>query len=293
MTHVELKGLKGLKNLNELIHRPIDKKLATEKLEHIAIDDICPGKFQPRQKINQASLQDLARSIKSQGIIQPLITRKIKTGRYEIIAGERRWRAAKIAGLDLVPALVKEIDDDIALACALIENIQRENLNPIEEAFAFLRFKNDFKMTHLEISEMIGRSRTSITNTLRLLSLADPVKEWVRSGQLDMGHARTLLTLDANQQISLAKKIIKDGLNVREAEKSSRLVKLSDFSHNKRSLHENPYKTKYDNWSAMLSEKLLTKVTVKLNNKGIGKIIINVNSPEEIDRFVDHFKIEE
>jgi len=288
MTHLELKGFKGLRNLNDLNRGPIVKKPSSEKLVHISIDKIKPGKYQPRQIIEDEALTELASSIKSQGIIQPLIIRKTENDYYEIIAGERRWRAAKIVGLVSLPAIVKEIDDSVALAFALIENIQREDLNPMEEAAAFARFRDEFEMTHSDIAEMVGRARASITNTMRLLSLIDPVKEFLRAGQLDMGHARALLTLESEQQFLLAKKIIEKNLNVRDTEKLSQLMKLSDSTGVEQLTPPvNPYEEKYQDWSTKLSEKFFSKVTVKLNNKGEGRVVIHVNSPEEVDWLVE------
>ncbi|PPE68813.1 ParB/RepB/Spo0J family partition protein [Caldimonas thermodepolymerans] len=178
-----------------------------------------PGKYQPRTRMDEGSLYELAESIKSQGIMQPILVRPVRDGRYEIIAGERRSRAAKLAGLDEVPVLVKEVPDEAAAAMALIENIQREDLNPLEEAQGLQRLIHEFGLTHEQAAQAVGRSRSAASNLLRLLNLAEPVQQMLMAGDIDMGHARALLSLDAAQQILTANEIVAKKLSVREAEK--------------------------------------------------------------------------
>src|SRR6185369_15364141 len=184
----------------------------------LPVAHIRPGRYQPRTRMDQEALAELAASIKSQGLMQPVLVRPVDGGRYELIAGERRWRAAQLAGLDRVPALVREVPDEAALAMALIENIQRENLNAMEEAAGLLRLVEEFKMTHQQAADAVGRSRSAATNLLRLLNLAKPVQAMVMEGVLEMGHARALLALDGARQVEAANRTAARGLSVRETE---------------------------------------------------------------------------
>jgi ParB family chromosome partitioning protein len=189
-----------------------------DALATLAVGQIRPGRYQPRTRMDRAALAELSASIKSQGLMQPLLVRPVDGGRYELIAGERRWRAAQMAGLAEVPALVREVPDESALAMSLIENIQRENLNPMEEAAGLQRLIDEFRMTHEQAADAVGRSRSATTNLLRLLKLPKPIQAMVMDGALEMGHARALLTLDAARQIEAANRIAARGLSVREAE---------------------------------------------------------------------------
>jgi ParB family chromosome partitioning protein len=195
-----------------------DSTAPRDTLLNLPVGRIRPGKYQPRTKMDQQALAELAASIRSQGLMQPLLVRPVERDRYELIAGERRWRAAQMAGLDEVPVLVREVPDEAALALSLIENIQRENLNPMEEAAGVQRLVDEFKMTHEQAADAVGRSRTATTNLLRLLKLARPVQEMVMEGALDMGHARALLALDPARQIEAAHRIAAKGLSVRDTE---------------------------------------------------------------------------
>src|SRR5687767_14524425 len=190
-----------------------------ETLRNVPVDELQPGKYQPRSHMDQEPLAELAESIKAQGVMQPILVRPLAAGRYEIVAGERRWRAARMAGLTTVPALVKDIPDQQALAAALIENIQREDLNPLEEATGIQRLVQEFSLTHQAIAETLGRSRAAVTNLLRLLELAPPVREMLADGRLGMGHARALLALPVARQIELAREAAQKGLTVREVER--------------------------------------------------------------------------
>lgn len=188
-------------------------------LRTLRLDQLQPGKYQPRTRMDEASLQELARSIQSQGLMQPVLVRQIAAGRYEIIAGERRVRAARIAGIDSVPVLIKDVPDEAAAAMSLIENIQREDLNPLEEAQGLKRLTTDFGMTHEQAAQAVGRSRSAASNLLRLLNLAEPVQQRLLSGEIEMGHARALLSLNGAQQILAAQQVVAKHLSVREAEK--------------------------------------------------------------------------
>lgn len=289
MANLELKGFKGLRDLESLISVSKQDKTISQNLEYLAIDLLQSGKYQPRKEFADESLLELADSIKAQGIIQPLIVRQIETNRYEIIAGERRWRAAKKAELTEVPAIIRNVEDNTALAFALIENIQREDLNPIEKAYALSQLRDEFSMSHAAIAETVGQSRVAVTNILRLLSLEETVKILLQSGKLDMGHARALLTLEPEQQLMLAQKIIEKGLTVRDAEKL-----VGNIRSPKKASREEVGGYHYDTspWVNELSKKISSKVDIKLNAKGTGKIIIQVNSPDEIDWLIDHIKID-
>jgi len=211
--------IKGLgRGLDALLGSGEDTSGGGDTLTNLAIDVLQPGRYQPRVRMDQESLAELAESIKSQGVMQPILARPLGAGRYEIVAGERRWRAARMAGLTSVPALVREMPDRQALAIALIENIQREDLNPLEEATGVKRLTDEFGMTHAEAAQALGRSRAAITNSLRLLELAPPVQELVREGKLDMGHARALLVLPALKQIEFAREAVAKQLSVRQVE---------------------------------------------------------------------------
>lgn len=251
-----------------------------DTLQHLKLDQLQPGKYQPRTHMDQESLVELAESIKSQGIMQPILARALIAGNYEIIAGERRWRAAGLAGLTEVPVLVRMVADEAALAMSLIENIQRENLNPLEEATGIQRLINEFDMTHQLAAEAVGRSRSAVSNLLRLLNLALPVQELLMHSQLDMGHARALLSLSNAGQITVANEIVGKGLSVREAE---RLVQRQQRPDAKP-------KTKPDRDILRLQEDLAEKlgavVTLKAQKKGRGKLIINYDSLEQLDDII-------
>ena len=281
LSSLELRGLKGLRSLDLLINTSEGHDEISKQIDKLPLDFLVPGKYQPRKHIDQKALDELAHSIKTQGVLQPVIVRKLEQKQYEIIAGERRWRAARIAGLTHIPSIISEIEDNIALAYALIENIQREDLNPIEEAIAFERFKNEFNMTHADIANTVGRSRASITNTLRLLFLSEPVKKLLEEGMIDMGHARALLSLESDQQEIIALKIIEKKLSVRETEQ---LVNGRKQLQVTTDTEENVFIK--DKCNDRLN--ILKIISHKLNNKGSGKIIIHVESLDEIDWLIDN-----
>ena len=255
-----------------------------EELRCLPIELLQAGRYQPRREFAQQALEDLASSIRTQGIINPIVVRLIEENRYEIIAGERRWRAAQLASLKEVPALIKVISDETALAISLIENIQRQDLNPLEEAEGIQRLINEFKLTHQEVAKTLGRSRTTITNFLRLLSLAPALKLLLQQNQLEMGHARALLSLPVNLQILAAEKIIKNKLSVRETE---RLVQNASFADQEA---QSPLKIDADvqRLERKLSDQLGAKVFFKQNLHGKGQLIIHYNSLEELDGILAH-----
>jgi ParB family chromosome partitioning protein len=252
----------------------------------LRVDYLQPGKYQPRTHMDQESLNELAASIKAQGVMQPILVRPVDGGRYEIIAGERRWRASQLAGLHEVPVLVRDIPDDAALAMSLIENIQRENLNPLEEAMGIQRLIDEFGMTHQQAADSVGRSRPAASNLLRLLHLAKPVQDLLMAGDIDMGHARALLPLAKASQVQLAHRISAKGYSVREAE---RMVQ-----------HElNPPKHKVapkkeDRDVARLEEELAdslgTQVKIRMGAKGAGQISIGFASLDQLDGLLEKLR---
>jgi ParB family chromosome partitioning protein len=257
-----------------------------ETLKTLKLDELQPGKYQPRTRMDQASLEELARSLKSQGVMQPILARTLGKGRYEIIAGERRWRAAKIAGLREVPVVIREVPDSAALVMALIENIQRENLNPLEEASGIHRLIAEFNMTHQEAAEAVGRSRAATTNLLRLLNLPQSVQAMLHDGNIDMGHARALLALEGRRQEELAQTVAERGLSVRETEK------LVQDTLNPKQKEPGKVRTSRDilRFEEELSEKFGTKVEIKPGKKGAGKLMISYSSHEHLDDLLSKFK---
>ena len=271
------------KGLSALI--PEKAKEKTTEILELDIKSITPNEYQPRTLFNDAALNDLVASIKEKGVIQPVIARKISGNSYQLIAGERRWRAAKIAGLRAIPAIVKEAAPAEALELALIENIQREDLNPIETAGAFQRLINDFKMTHDDLSKKVGKDRATVTNYLRILKLPAGIRKWIAEGSLSIGHAKALLQIENQRlRISIAKKIIQNGLSVREAEALSKKTVSPAAS---RSGTEPPK----DPQIASLEEKLIhslgTKVHLIHKSNKQGKIEIEYYSLEELDRLLE------
>ena len=254
-------------------------------LQALPIEYMQRGKYQPRKDINPEKLQELADSIKAQGIIQPIVVRQIAFQKYEIIAGERRWRAAQLVGLSEVPVVIKEIDDRAAMAIALIENIQREDLNPLEEAESLKRLLDEFNMTHQLVAEAIGKSRTTVTNLLRLIELHPEVKKLLLSNQLEMGHARALLSVEGIKQVTLATKVVKEGLSVRaterlvkESNEEPKVQKIKAIDNNTLRLQDN------------LTAKLGAKVVIEHKENGSGKLVITYSSLDELDGIIEHFK---
>lgn len=263
----------------------VSAKEEKHQIQTLPIEYMQRGKYQPRKDINPEKLQELADSIKAQGIIQPVVVRKIALEKYEIIAGERRWRAAQLAGLQQVPVVVKDIDDRAAMAIALIENIQREDLNPLEEADALKRLLDEFAMTHQQIADAVGKSRTTITNLLRLMELHPEVKKLLINRQLEMGHARALLSLDGVKQVAAAHKIVNEGLTVRAAE---RLVKDSQAEpkiQKPKAIDKDTLRLQED-----LTAKLGAKVLINHKENGTGRLVIAYSSLEELDGILEQIK---
>ena len=277
--------LKGLgRGLDALLSGNTDGVDASgDRLQNLETASLQPGKYQPRSNMDQAALADLAESIKAQGIMQPILVRAIGVDRYEIIAGERRWRAAQLAGLDEVPVIIREVTDEAALAISLIENIQREDLNPLEEAMGIQRLINEFGMTHQTAAEALGSSRSAVTNLLRLLNLAGPVQDMMMQGKIDMGHGRALLALEPAQQIQIANRIVLKGLSVRETEKiiqqlnNPQTRKARKIDRDVLALQES------------VSERLGAQVTIKSAKNGRGNIIIHYSNLDQLDDILSRF----
>ena len=270
------KGLgRGLEALLGTAEAPRDA------LTKLPVDRIRPGKYQPRTRMGEEALAELAASIKTQGLMQPVLVRPVDRDRYELIAGERRWRAAQMAGLQEIPALVREVADESALAMSLIENIQRENLNPLEEAAGLQRLVDEFGMTHEQAADAVGRSRSATTNLLRLLRLAKPVQAMVMDGALEMGHARAVLALDGARQIEAANRVAARGLSVREAEA---LVAAMLRGHGARR------SAKVDRDLTRLEEevsgRLGTTVEIRAGRQGKGKVIVHYSSLDHLDQLL-------
>ncbi|MGZ5090572.1 MAG: ParB/RepB/Spo0J family partition protein [Burkholderiales bacterium] len=276
---VKAKGLG--RGLDALLGDDDTPPRAEDGLRNIGIDELQSGKYQPRLQMEQTTLAELAESIKSQGVMQPILVRTVSPGRYEIVAGERRWRAARMAGLKTVPALVKEIPDQQALAAALIENIQREDLNPLEEATGIQRLTQEFGLTHQAIADTLGRSRAAVTNLLRLLELAPPVRELLAEGRLDMGHARALLALPVGRQIELAREAAQQGLSVREVEQ--RVANALKNVQAPRPRIDRDITRLEEEWS----DRLGTTVQIKPRGKRGGKLTLAYRSLDELEHLLE------
>ncbi|MCB1734465.1 MAG: ParB/RepB/Spo0J family partition protein [Gammaproteobacteria bacterium] len=256
----------------------------TETLKALAVDLIQPGKYQPRQDMNPESLQELASSIRAQGVVQPIVVRPVDGGKYEIIAGERRWRATQLAGLHEVPAVIRDVPDQAAIAMALIENIQREDLNPIEEAVALNRLLDEFGLTHQQVGDAVGRSRAAVSNLLRLLQLHPEVRHHLELGALEMGHARALLALDGEKQIAAANETIRKALSVRETEA---LVRRMLNPTGKPTPTRDPNITRLEK---ELADRIGARIHIQHKNTGKGQVVIRYNSLDELDGILDHLK---
>ncbi len=271
--------------LDDVLMAPM--KSGGEKLREIPLDLLQRGRYQPRTHMDKEALESLARSINAQGVIQPIIVRELDSGNYEIVAGERRWRAAQLAGLDLIPAVVRNIPDEAAIAVALIENVQRENLNPVEEATALHRLSTEFDLTHAQVADSVGRSRAAVTNLLRLLSLNSNVKELLETGTLDMGHGRALLALDGNTQSKAAREVVRKELSVRGTEKLVRRL-LEKKTHKPKKKTASDADTRA--LEQDLSERLGAPVRIQHSPRGTGRLIIEYHSNDELDGILAHFK---
>lgn len=281
----KVKGGLG-RGLDSLLANGADNS-SGDRLTTVAVKDIRPGRYQARVQIDDEALQELADSIKAQGVIQPVIVREHGLSRYELIAGERRWRAAQIAGLTEIPAVIKTISDETALAMGLIENLQRENLNPIEEAQGLKRLADEFGLTHETIAQAVGKSRSAISNSLRLLSLPEPVQEMLYQRRLEMGHARALLTLPVVEQLELAQKAVKNGWSVREVERRSQAA-----LQNKRTEPKKTAAADIGRLNDLLTEKLGVNAEIKTANHKKGRIILHFDTPETFDHILKQLGID-
>jgi ParB family chromosome partitioning protein len=280
---------KGLgRGLDALLAGTDEAAQSGDRMQTIAIDRLRPGKYQPRTKMDSESLAELALSIREQGIMQPILVRPVDGGRFEIVAGERRWRAAQQAGLREIPALVKNVPDQSALAVALIENIQREDLNPLEEAKGLQRLIDEFGLTHETAAKAVGRSRSAVTNLLRLNALAPPVQEYLLAGALEMGHARALLALSIGQQAGAASRVVDGSLSVRDTE---RLVHgmLNPAKRAARRKGKPAYDADTARLENDLSERLGAVVRIEPGRQGAGRIVIRYSTLDQFDGIVERF----
>jgi ParB family chromosome partitioning protein len=281
--------MKGLGRGLDALLSGNDKPQGDEQ-RNLPVERLRPGKYQPRTHMDQDSLAELAASIKAQGVMQPILVRAVDSTpgaeRYEIVAGERRWRAAQLAGLSEVPVLVRSIPDEQALAMALIENIQRENLNPLEEAQGLQRLIDEFGLTHQQAADAVGRSRPAASNLLRLLQLTAPVQEMLMTGQLDMGHARALLPVSSGQQVGLAQRIVQKDLSVRETE---RLVQ--QLLNPPKKSAETPVNRDLLRLQEELSDNLGACVAIRSSKKGSGKVTIDFASLDQLDGLISRLRV--
>jgi ParB family chromosome partitioning protein len=254
----------------------------SDELVRLSVKQMQPGRYQPRQSFDDNTLSELAESIRTQGLIQPIVVRSMNAGKYEIIAGERRWRAAQLAGLSDVPVIVRDIDDNTAAVVALIENIQREDLNVMQQALALQRLQDDFKLTHQQIATAVGKSRTAVTNTLRLVHLNEDVKQLVSANQLEMGHARALLALPQSQQTKAADEIIKKQLSVRATE--SLVRRLLTFDDSRGGESRSSSNQLYQDLEQKLTKKFKLPVTIKLNASGSGQLVMEFTDIAQLEK---------
>jgi ParB family chromosome partitioning protein len=272
--------LKGLGRGLDALLSGSTETAGRESMQSIALDRIRPGKYQPRSRMDDASLNELAASIRVQGVMQPILVRPVDANRFEIIAGERRWLAAQRAGLPDVPALVREVSDQAALALALIENIQREDLNPLEEAQGVKRLIDEFGLTHEAAAQAVGRSRSAVTNLLRLTQLAKPVQEYLLSGELDMGHARALLGLPPAQPVAAAAKVVALGMSVRDTERMMQATQHPAPRKKQRAKNADADLARLEN---ELSDALGTRVRIEAMQRGAGRIVVAYSSLDQLD----------
>lgn len=284
---VKKRGLAKGRGLDALLGSIQKEKLQLEvqaldhgQLKQIDVTQLKRGTYQPRRFINEQDLQELAASIKKHGVMQPIVIRPVddEDFAYEIIAGERRWRAAQLAGLTEIPAIVRDLTDQVAIALALIENIQRQDLNPIDQALALQRFHEEFGLSHQEIADTVGKARTTVSNLLRLLSLEEEIKALMQQGQIDMGHARAILTMKAKDQLQIAKIVIEKSLSVRQTEQLVR-----DWNEPKQEKSKDPQAPDVQQLTQKLAERFSASVKIDYNKQGKGKLVISYNSLDELD----------
>lgn len=283
----------GMGNLG--IHAMIGAKQKAEnssadlRIDKISVDKLQPGQYQPRQQFSQESLQDLANSIKVQGVVQPIIARPIGEDKYEIIAGERRWRAAQLAGLDKVPVVIRQADGQATLAMAIIENIQREDLNPIETAIGLKRLLIEFDLTQQAVADAVGRSRAAVSNLLRLLKLPQAIQDALHQGQLSMGHARAIISLPETTQADLAQKAINKGWSVRQIEEAAQEYLVPKKLLQEAKKKANPENSEIIELQKGLMDKILAKVKINHQASGAGKLEITYKNRDELNRILNRF----
>ena len=296
-TQQKKRGLGGSRGLDALLGtvRKVQEEVTAVaaglppqgELRQLPVEWLERGRYQPRREMDPEALQELADSIRAQGILQPIVVRELGAQKFEIIAGERRWRAAQLARLDTVPALVRDFSDEAAIALALIENIQREDLNPLEEALAMQRFAEEFKLTHLQVADAVGKSRAAVSNLLRLLGLHDEVKRLLEHGDIDMGHARALLALPSAAQAGAARQIVDKSLSVRQTEALVRHLLSEKAAGGKTPERVDPNIRKLQD---SLAEKLGATVQIDCNARGKGRLVIAYNSLDELDGILAHIR---
>jgi len=265
--------------------RNVNQNATRDELRHLPLDVIRPGRFQPRSIFDADKLEELASSIRAQGVVQPVLVRETGPGEYELIAGERRWRAAQLAAIETIPAVVRDVADEVTVAMALIENIQREDPSPLEEAGALRRLIDEFQMTHQQAAEAVGRSRAAVSNLLRLLQLMQEVKDMVDGRLIEMGHARALLSLDASLQLQAAREVINRKLSVRDTEA---LVRRLQRPAKKPAAKPDP---DIQRLQSQLEETLCAKVRIQHQSSGKGKLVINYNNSDELEGILEHFRL--
>lgn len=279
------------RNLSSMLSQTTLQQVNTDnrdELRNLPLDVITPGRYQPRSVFDEDKLNELADSIRSQGVVQPVVVRPVSNDQYELIAGERRWRAAQIAGIDDIPAVVRDVPDEVSVAMALIENIQREDLNPLEEATALRRLIDDFQMTHQEAADAVGRSRAAVSNLLRLLELMQEVKDMIDLRLIEMGHARALLSLDDDLQVQAAREVVHKRLSVRDTENLVR--RLQQSKKKKGSRRIDPDILRLQN---RLGETLGARVRIQHQASGKGKLIIAYNNSDEFEGILDRLDLSE
>lgn len=274
--------------VSSAVDQPATSTTPGHQLRNLPVEFIKPGKYQPRTDLRPESLEELANSIRSQGVMQPIVVRQTGDKQFEIIAGERRWRASQIAGLDTIPVIIREVPDEAAVAMALIENIQRENLNPVEEATALKRLQDEFELTQQEVADAVGKSRSSVANLLRLMTLVPEVRTYLEHGDLEMGHARALLALKENAQIEAARTVISRALSVRQTEALVRkLLNSKQSEGDSVNASQDP---DIRHLQDKLAEKLGAQVHIQHSAKGKGRLILKYNSLDELDGILSHIK---
>jgi ParB family chromosome partitioning protein len=277
------------RNLSSMLSQTTLKQVQSEfrdELHHLPLDVIRPGRYQPRSVFDEDKLAELADSIRAQGVVQPVVVRPVGDDEYELIAGERRWRAAQIAGIDDIPAVVRDVPDEVSVAMALIENIQREDLNPLEEATALRRLVDDFQMTHQEAADAVGRSRAAVSNLLRLLELMQEVKDMIDMRLIEMGHARALLSLDDDLQVQAAREVVRKRLSVRDTENLAR--RLQQSKKKKGSRRVDPDILSLQN---RLGETLGARVRIQHQASGKGKLVISYNNSDEFEGILERLDL--